>query len=203
MLMKKVWLYMLVALLLLGAGFAAYRVGRSLRPKVVSNDSELQGTAWQNPPSVAEISLTRAGGSSFSFKDLQSDVNVVFFGFTRCPDICPFTMARLKEIYLNLQEPESLEVIMITVDPEHDTPEVTQNYIGNFHPNFIGLSGDNTQVAKAIQTFYVAGQEAEEGSFVHTDAVLILDREARLRYVYGQSSLVHLESDLRKLLGEW
>lgn len=199
-LMKKTWLYIVIIFLLIGAGFAAYMAGRFLRPTVVQASTELHGTAWQNPPSVADISLTRADGSTFSFKDLQSDVNIVFFGFTRCPDVCPLTLARLAEIYRTMQEPENLSVLMITVDPEFDTPEITQRYISNFHPDFIGLSGDNSQVAQAIQGFFVAGQEAEEGKFVHTDAVLVLDKQARLRYVYGQSSLVDLEADLRQFV---
>lgn len=199
--MKKLWLYGLGVLFLIGAGFAAYYSGRFLRPKVIVS-TELRGTAWQNPPSVAEVTLLGADRSEFSFNKLQSEVNIVFFGYTRCPDVCPLTLARLNEIYRNLQEPKHLSVIMISVDPEFDTPEITQNYIGNFHPDFIGLSGDNSQVAEAIQTFYVAGQETGEGSFIHTDAVLILDKQARLRYVYGQSNLVDLESDLRLLLGQ-
>ncbi len=198
--MKKPWIYTIIAVFIVLAGFAAYSAGRFFRPKIIPVTTELRGTAWQNPPSVADVSLTRADGSTLSFKDLQKDINVVFFGFTRCPDVCPLTLAKLAEIYRNLQEPQNLDVFMITVDPEFDTPEVTQNYISNFHPNFIGLSGDNSQVASALQRFFVAGQEASEGNFVHTDAVLILDKKANLRYVYGQTGLIYLEADLKQLL---
>ena len=198
--LTKPWIYFLIAVGILLAGFAAYFAGRFFRPKIIPITTELHGTAWQNPPSVADVSLLRADGTPLSFKNLSKDINVVFFGFTRCPDVCPLTLAKLAEMYRNLQEPESLDVFMITVDPEFDTPEVTQNYIGNFHPTFIGLSGDNSQVASALQRFFVAGQEASEGNFVHTDAVLILDKKANLRYVYGQSSLIYLESDLQQLL---
>lgn len=197
----KPWMYILIVLALVVAGFAAYFAGRYVRPKVIPLSSELHGTAWQNPPSVAEVALRKADGTTLSFTDLSKDINVVFFGFTRCPDVCPLTLAKLAEMFRNLEEPENLDVFMITVDPEYDTPEVTQSYVSNFHPRFIGLSGDNSQVTKALERFFVAGQESGEGNFVHTDAVLILDKKANLRYVYGQFGLIHLEGDLKQLLG--
>lgn len=181
------------------AGFAAYFAGQMLRPSIRPVSAELQGTPWQDPPSVASIVLTQADNTPFYFSDLSHPVNLVFFGFTRCPDVCSITMARLAEIYRNLDD-KNLSVMLITVDPEFDTPELIQRYASSFHDAFIGLSGDNSQVASALQAFYIAGQEVSEGNFVHTDAVLILDQAANLRYVYGQSKLLYLEDDLRRLL---
>jgi protein SCO1 len=197
---NKSWLYILIAVLVIVAGFSAYQAGRFLRPKVVQEDTKLSGTAWQNPPSVANVTLKKADGETIILGDLQGDINVIFFGFTRCPDVCPLTMAKLAQIYRDLQEPKNLKVAMITVDPEFDTPKVTQSYISNFHPDFIGLSGSNTQIANAIQSFYIASQKSGEAQFVHTDAIIILDKQAHLRYVYGQNSLIDLAGDLKQLL---
>jgi protein SCO1/2 len=200
--MKKTWLYILAVLLIIGAGGVAYWSGAQLRAQreKVAAATEIRGTAFQIPPSVADITLTGGDGKLFKLGDLQGKIAVVFFGYTRCPDICPLTMSKLSQIYTDLGEPEDVSVVLITVDPETDTPEVIQRYAGAFNPTFIGLSGDNNQVATAIQKFYIVAQDLGEGAFAHTDALLILDRQARMRFVYSQDNVDYLREDLPKIL---
>src|SRR5690606_41484390 len=88
-------------------------------------------------------------GAAFDLAgDLEGDGALVFFGFTRCPDVCPLTMAQLSSAYGAVGEPEDLKVVMVTVDPEHDTPEVVGAYVERFHPAFVGLTGTN-QIGRA------------------------------------------------------
>jgi protein SCO1 len=195
--MKRTWLYTFGALLLVAASVAAFSLGRILGAE--RNVGELGGTAFQTPTSVADVKL-RGREGEFSFADLQGSVVIVFFGFVRCPDICPLTMNRLAEIYRATGEPEDLKIVMVTVDPEHDTPDITQNYAGGFHPSFIGLSGTNTQVAEATKRFYIGANVIGDGQVVHTDPVLILDRNGAMQRVYSQSSLIQLQQDLPVLL---
>jgi protein SCO1 len=195
--MKRTWLYGLVAILLVAAGIAAYSLGRVLGES--GNSSELGGTAFQTPVSVSDVTLQTSQGD-FQFADLKGNVVIVFFGFVRCPDVCPLTMTRLAETYRALGEPKDLKIVMVTVDPEHDTPDITQNYAGGFHPSFIGLSGSNTQVAEATKRFYIGSNITGDGQVVHTDPVLILDRNGQMQRVYSQTSMLQLGKDLPELL---
>ena len=190
--MKRVFLLLLALVALLGLGYGAYHLGR------LASAPELSGTALQNPVDVRGVSLTDAAGKTVSFKSFQGEIVLVFFGYTRCPDVCPVTLARLAKLYRDLHEPPDLKVVMVTVDPDHDTPAVTQRYAGAFHPGFLGLSGTNAQVASAAKTFFVGYNQAG-ATLAHTDAVFLVDRQGYLKSVYGQASLDALPSDVAAL----
>ena len=181
------WLALLVV-----AGIAAYWAGTALAPV------RLAGTTLQNPVAVAGATLVDPAGREVTLAEVSgtADVTLVFFGFTRCPDVCPITMARLAKIYRDLGEPPSVRVVMITVDPEHDTPDVIGAYAAGFHPSFVGLSGTNQQVAVAARSFYVGYAEVGGGQFTHGESVAVVDRAGNLRVVYGGDRVPNLAADL-------
>ncbi len=195
--MIKTWLYALGAVLLVAAGVAAFSLGRIFGEG--RNEGELGGTPFQTPTSVSDVQLQTTDGE-FKFADLTGNVVVVFFGFVGCPDVCPLTLSRLADIYREIGEPSDLKIVMVTVDPERDTPDITQNYAAGFHPSFTGLSGTNTQVAEAAKRFYIGANTTSDGQVIHTDPVLILDRNGNMQRVYSQSSMMQLQQDLPKLL---
>jgi protein SCO1/2 len=88
---------------------------------------------------------------------------LVFFGFTHCPDICP---AELQVIAAALDElgPKANEVIpiFVTLDPERDTPFVVSEYVMNFGPRFVGLTGSPEQVAEAAKAYRVVYSKFQE-----------------------------------------
>ena len=185
-----------VALLLVGV--AAYGLGVALRPP-----PELAGTALQNPPSMVDLRLVRGDGAEVRLGDaLGGTTTLVFFGFTRCPDVCPITMARLSGLYEDMGRPENLNVAMVTVDPEHDVPALLHTYVTAFHEDFLAFGGSNTQIAAAARAFFVGYAGIGTESFTHTDVVAVLDRAGSLRYVYSQSNLRHLPNDLPVILAQ-
>lgn len=193
--MKLRWV--LTGVLLVAAGAGAYALGTFLRPP-----PELAGTALQNPPVVGDVELVHAERGALTLLEATEEaaVTLVFFGFTQCPDVCPITMARLAKIYGDLGEPDDVRVVMVTVDPETDTPEVIARYAAGFHPDFVGLGGSNPQVAVAARTFYVGYAALGDGQFTHSEAVVVVDREGRMRYVYGSDRVPRLEVDLPELI---
>lgn len=182
-------------MLLAVLSYGAFSLGRALRPP-----PELAGTSLQRPVAVGDVSLVNAGNEVVRLGDYSASVKLIFFGFTRCPDVCPMTMSRLASIYQDLGEPEGVQVIMITVDPAFDTPEVVHRYANAFHPSFVGLSGSNTEVAKAAQTFFVGYQSIDDANFTHTDAVFVVDRNNYFSRIYNQSNVRYLANDLTVLL---
>ena len=165
-----------------------------------ASGAEYHGTMLENPPRVNDIELTSFGGERVSLADFEGKVVLAFFGFTNCPDVCPLTMGRLARIYRDLGEPEDVQVVMITVDPEHDTPEVLQEYLGRFHPSFVGLTGTPAEIANATRSFFIGYRDLQDKGFIHTDTVALLDRTGHMRFVYGQDKILHVENDLRRIL---
>ena len=111
-------------------------------------------------------------------------------------------MARLADIYRNLDEPQEVQVVMITVDPANDTPERVQRYAANFHPDFIGLSGTNSEIASAAKRFYIGVNSIGEGLVAHSDPVALVDSQGKMRVIYNQDNVPRLEDDLRTLLAQ-
>ena len=178
----------------MAAGVAAYTLGMWARPA-----PELAGTPLQNAPAVADLELVDATGATVALGDFDGEMQFLFFGFTRCPDVCPLTMGKLATFYREAGEPDDVRVVMVTVDPAHDTPQVVQRYASGFHPDFVGLSGTAEQVAAAAKRFYIGVNEAAPGDIQHTDMVVVVDADGRFRWVYGQADLAALTRDLPEL----
>ena len=185
----------LYVLALVAAGLGAFTLGAYLRPATPP-----AGTAIEKPVLMSGFELVNQVGVPVSLAEsFAGQVTLVFFGYTRCPDVCPLTMARLAHAYTELGEPDDLRVVMVTVDPGFDTPEVLNEYVARFHPDFVGLTGGNTQIAEAALAFYV-GFGGVDATIAHTDTVAVLDRQGRMRYLYGQDAVVRLGDDLPALL---
>jgi protein SCO1/2 len=154
-----------------------------------------------------ELRLTDHTGRVRTLADFTGKVTVVFFGFTRCPDVCPTTLAELKLVKEKLgADGDRLQVLFVTVDPERDTPELLAKYVPAFDPSFLGLYGDadaTARTAKEFKVFYqkVPGASPENYSVDHTAASYVYDPQGRLRlfvkHGQGADSLVH---DIKLLL---
>lgn len=189
--MKRSWLYVLAAVALVAAGVGAYALGVLARPA-----PEYYGTVLNDPPKVNEITLAHVSDGDISLTDYQGQYLLMFFGFTRCPDVCPFTLSRLAKLYGDLGEPDDVQVVMVTVDPETDTPELVQRYVAGFHEAFVGLSGSPAQIAAAAKAFFIGFQQLPDSLFSHTDVVALLDREGRMQLIYGQDRIPRIADDL-------
>jgi len=103
------------------------------------------------------FTLIGEGGRTVTDRDFRGRHMLVFFGFTHCPDICP---AELQVMAASLGElgdkAKDVVPIFITLDPERDTPEVVANYVKNFGPEFVGLTGTPEAIAEAAKAYRVA-----------------------------------------------
>ena len=158
------------------------------------------GTRLADPPLIEDVPLLAGDGGSRQLSDWQGQYRLVFFGYTSCPDVCPITMARLGQLYRDLGEPDGLQVLMVSVDPERDTPERLRAYVGNFHPSFVGLTGTPSTISRVVKQFYVAARELGDGTVAHTSSLMLLDPRGRFTAVYGEDDFGALETDLRRLL---
>lgn len=190
--MKRV-LILFISIVVLGVlGYFAF--------STFKKPTSLHGTALQNPVDVAQVSLTNKTLGKINFSEFKDKTLLVFFGFSKCYDVCPITLQRLAKIYKDIDEPEGLQIIMITVDPATDTVESVQKYMTNFHESFLGFSGTNSEIAEAAKTFFVGYQDLGDTQFNHTDAVYIIDINSKMRRIYGQPDFQYLENDLLSIL---
>jgi protein SCO1/2 len=142
------------------------------------------------------FTLTDQNGKRRALADFRGQVVVVFFGYTHCPDVCPTTLAELASAVRKLGPAgEKVQVLLVTVDPQRDTPELLAKYVTAFNPAFLALRGtadETARVAKEFKVIYekVAGQTPENYSMDHSAGSYIFDPQGRLRlYVpYGRGA---------------
>lgn len=109
---------------------------------------------------------------------------MAFFGFTWCPDVCPTTLLDISGWLEELgPEADPLVVALITVDPARDTPEVLADYVANFDPKLVGLTGEAADIARAADAFRVRYEKIprEDGDYTmnHTAGVFLFARDGR------------------------
>ncbi len=190
--MKRALTLLFSLIILAGLGFFVF--------SLYNKPAELRGTSLQNPVDIAKVSLTNKILGKINLSEFKNKTLLVFFGFSKCYDVCPITLQRLAKIYKDIGEPANLQIIMITVDPATDTVEAVQEYVNKFHNSFLGFSGSNSEIAEAAKTFFVGYQDLGDTQFNHTDAVYIIDKKSKIRRIYGQPDFRYLETDLLSIL---
>jgi protein SCO1 len=141
-----------------------------------------------------DFALTDHTGKPRTLADFRGKVVVIFFGFTHCPDVCPTTLAELAAALKKLGgDGDRVQVLLVTVDPERDTPQILSQYVAAFDPRFLALRGtsdETARVAKEFKIVYqkVAGARPDSYTMDHSAGTYIFDTQGRLRvYVsYGQ-----------------
>lgn len=154
--------------------------------------------------------LLDSSGRPRNFEEFRGKVLIVFFGYTSCPDICPGTLRKYASLIRTLRnhESEKIQVLFITVDPARDTPKHTDTYVKWFNPSFIGLSGNEQQIADVARQFKVIySKQAVEGGMGyvidHTTAAYLIDPKGQLRLAIPEAALLEpISADLRTLLEE-
>lgn len=137
------------------------------------------------------MSLASAFGGSFTMTDqnggivtdqtLRGKPYAIFFGFTRCPDVCPTTLNRLAQLRKVLgKDGMKFNIVFVSVDPEHDTREGIGDYLTLFDTPIIGLTGTDEQISKIVKAFHVyyAKVPMEGGDYTidHTASIFLMDR---------------------------
>ncbi|HEU4623126.1 MAG TPA: SCO family protein [Steroidobacteraceae bacterium] len=196
--MKSSWfLWAAVAVLAMLAGFyLAQRTGESV-PQLTS------GTWFPQPRPIENFALTDETSQPFTLDTLKGHPTLVFFGFTHCPDVCPTTLAQLAQVAKTAGVPQ-LHVLLVSVDPTRDTPDVLQKYVHAFDPSFKGVTGDPAQIERLAQEFGVAIARVDlsGGDYTvdHSAAVFLLDSQARRVAVFTPPFEVRpMAADLRNV----
>lgn len=167
----------LLPVLALGAG-AALVAGGAL---VVYLDSG----PGAPPPSLigGPFRLTSGDGKPVTQDDLKGAVNLVFFGYTHCPDVCPTTLFEISEILRKMNAGNKARGVFISVDPERDTPDVMKDYLSSFDNRIIGLTGDRAAIDPVLKEYRVYAKKVpgkgDDYTMDHSAIVYLMDRQMR------------------------
>jgi len=151
------------------------------------------------------FSLLDSSEGIFNPEDFKGKWNVLFFGFTFCPDICPVTMSMLSKVELELDQKIANQVnfYMVTVDPNRDTPKKLKEYLsGNFSEKFIGLTGELDQIYKfatQVNAPFMPVADSSDSYYTidHSGSIVLISPEAKYA---GFFRLPHRKEDVVKAL---
>lgn len=169
----------------------------------------VSATVLPAPVELPPFELVDQAGERFTRADFEGHWNLVFFGFTHCPDVCPTTLGEVKLALQQLgSDAQRVQVLFVTLDPERDTQAVLAHYVTAFDPKFVGLYGDLPATQRAAKEFKVyfekrAGSTQGEYSVDHSAQSYVIDTQGRLRlFVRHERIGEDLASDLRVLIKE-
>lgn len=154
-----------------------------MQPKAVSIES---GTLLQPPRELPALALTGIDNQPFTKAQLQGHWTLVFAGFTTCPDVCPTTLTMMKNVMADLGPLASaVQMLLLSIDPERDTPEKLKSYVQYFDPRFIGATGPNSELDKlgrAMSFVYTKVPGATPATYTmdHSTALMLVNPEGQL-----------------------
>ncbi|MGH8253858.1 MAG: SCO family protein [Steroidobacteraceae bacterium] len=189
---------------LLLTSLAGALAGALLAHMLTQSSVALQGGTWlARPRALGPFSLTDTEGRSVTNDALRGHATLVYFGFTACPDVCPATLATLRD--LRARAPlADLRMWFVTIDPERDTPQALREYLAAFGPGFVGLRAAPAALPALLQEFsaYAGKREQPGGGYGvdHSATLFLIDGRARLIAVFNPPlQAPALDADLRKL----
>ncbi len=154
--------------------------GCSRQPEASGNGATTSQRAGPGGP----FKLVDTQGRTVTNETLKGKPYAIFFGFTRCPDVCPTTMARMELLRKRLgTEADKMNVVFVSVDPEHDKKEDIASFLSMFDAPVIGLTGDPAELKRMEKSFkiYVERVPLPNGDYTidHTARILLFDRDGQ------------------------
>ncbi|MCI5078229.1 SCO family protein [Oricola sp.] len=189
----RIWLYagLAVCLVVVGTVLAYQAVNRG------TENSFASGTRLGAP-----FELIDHNGNPITEAAFAGRPTLLYFGFTRCPEVCPTTLYEMAGWFEALGEQgEALQAFFITVDPERDTPEIMKGYAEAFSDRVTGITGDPAEVEKLLaawHVYYAKIYDADDDTdytMDHTASVFLLDRDGDFKGTisYGENTATAIE----------
>jgi len=130
-----------------------------------------RGVALPAPLAKPSLRLTDFNGRPYDFAtETRDKVALLFFGYTHCPDVCPLHMANIAAVLRQMSAEDRARVVtvFVTTDPERDTPARLREWLANFDPTFVGLTGTKEELASAQQSLGLGEARRE---YLNADSV--------------------------------
>ncbi len=194
-------------ILLVGVGVLAWVTG-ILPGSAAERPHAFHGIASQSPTRAADFELTAHTGKRARLSDFGGKLVLLYFGYTSCPGVCPTTLAEISQALKTLgsKKAANVQVIMVSVDPEQDTPERLAAYLAHFNVSCLGMTGTPSEVAAVAARYGIYYRRSEgtggTGYVVdHTSLVIVVhpSGDVRLLFPFGTPAKA-MADDLAHLL---
>jgi protein SCO1/2 len=170
----RILAWMLVALAVVGIAALFVITNRRTHPSETAQATHTIGGAF---------TLTGADGKPFSSNALAGKPYAIYFGFTRCSDVCPTTLQRLVKLRREAASDDALNIVFVTIDPKNDGPKEVGQYAQLFGAPIVGLTGSPAQINQVKKQFGIYAEPVPHAamgqSIAHTATVLLFDREGK------------------------
>lgn len=169
---------------------------------------ETKALVYSEARELKPFVLEDQNGQQISNGALKGQWNLLFLGYTHCPDICPMTLAKLNQVHKQVTKEFDVKIWFISVDPARDLIEKRKKYIEYFNPEFIGATGPHTQLFPFVRDLGLIyaitdgkndGEVNQEYSVDHSASIALVDEQGKLRAIFkpefikGQPPLVNTE----------
>lgn len=192
------WLWLVIAVAAAGAAFLGFSLARQLdreTPRLAS------GTWLPRPKVIEAFTLADAHGRPYTRADLTRAPTLVYFGFTRCPDVCPTTLAKLAQVRRQAAL-ASLRVLFISIDPGRDTPGAAGLYAHAFDSSFEGVTGTPAEIQAVARNFAVAVNRVDlpggDYTMDHSAVIFLVDAQGIVAIFTPPFEVPALAADLRR-----
>jgi protein SCO1/2 len=185
-------LFLTLAVAALCAGlWVGYMASRS---QSTSPPMNMNATLLPQPKTLHPFQLIDHNQQPFGTEQLQGQWTFIFFGYTHCPDVCPAALFMFQGVHKQLQgHPDILKntrFTLVSVDPQRDTPQHLGEYVHYYHPDFIGITGEEKEIrnlSRQVGAFYMRNDEDESDNYQvdHSASILLFDPLGRLYSLFS------------------
>lgn len=182
----------LIGLAALAAGVGSYLANQANQTARLEAQRP-NGLLWPQVRDLPAVELIDQEGERFGVEDFRGHWSLVFFGFTFCPDICPMTLASLNEMQQQLAaqgaDIDNLQTILVSVDPERDTPARLNEYVSYFNEDFIGVTGTEAELqtlTRGLGAVYVIEEPDAAGDYLidHSASIFLINPQGQLTGIF-------------------
>jgi protein SCO1/2 len=168
-----------------------------------------QGVRVEPPRTIHPLTLLDQESRVTHFPLQQQGWQLVVFGYTHCPDVCPMTLHKTAQLLTELGEDSArVRIVFISIDSTRDDVRAMKEFVEKFDQRIVGLTGDPESLQAAANAFDVLtrryqGKTALAYTLVHSSLLYLLDPEGRVRMMYpGGTGIDGMAADLRRLWQE-
>jgi len=165
-------------------------------------------TLWPGSVQIPEIDLTSHDDQPFGNTNLEGSWQLMFFGFTSCPDVCPATLQQLALVQAALSESGEIapKIILVSVDPERDTPKLLNTYVAYFDADIIGVTGSLEEIRKLTSAagifFDKSYLDETEYTVDHSTVILVINESGAIHASFSAPHTIeNLVTDMPRIIG--
>lgn len=154
--------------------------------------SELSGFSFPEPKLLYDVALLDHNNEAFTEANFKGRWTFIYVGYTFCPDACPMTLTTLNQMYAQLSEVElsnDVSTLLVSVDPERDTPERLKEYVKYFNKSVTGVTGSPAELkifADQVSAIYSVPEDRSDPNYLvdHSSAVVLINPDAAVQAIF-------------------